>query len=214
MGGLGLVGRDGELRRVHRSLAAASAGTGRFVLIAGEPGIGKSRLASEAVQLARQRGFRSAWGSCRETEEAPPYWPWTQALRAPLDPTLASQPMLTALLNPDASGANLETDRFRLFDHASQALVAAASTQPLLVVFDDLHRADEASITLLRFLVLSVREAAIVLLGTYRDTEAPATHPLSRLVAEVAGSEQFEPIELRIGYRGARAQHRQYLNPG
>ena len=74
--------------------------------------------------------------------------------------------------------------------------MTAASTRPLLLVFDDLHRADEASIALLRFVVLSVREVALLVLGTYRDTEAPAAHPLSRLVADVAGGRQFELIEL------------------
>ena len=117
MGSTAFVGRDQELRRLSQSLAEASARTGRFVLVTGEPGIGKSQLATEVIQRARRRGFHTAWGSCRETEGAPSYWPWTQVLRNALDPQMARQPMLAALLNPEASAPNNDTDRFRLFDH-------------------------------------------------------------------------------------------------
>jgi predicted ATPase len=79
-----LVGRDAEVEAITRRVVAAGAGRGGMVLVAGEPGIGKTRLAQEAAELALQLGMRSVWGRCRETGDTPPYWPWTQVLRAVL----------------------------------------------------------------------------------------------------------------------------------
>src|SRR5215468_4812584 len=77
-----LVGRDGELGELLAGLDDAACGTGRLFLLAGDPGIGKSRLAGEAAARARDRGFQVAWGRCWEAGGAPAYWPWVQALRA------------------------------------------------------------------------------------------------------------------------------------
>jgi DNA invertase Pin-like site-specific DNA recombinase len=77
-----LVGRDGELGELVAGLDDAASGSGRLFLLAGDPGIGKSRLAYEAAARARDRGFRVAWGRCWEAGGAPVYWPWVQSLRA------------------------------------------------------------------------------------------------------------------------------------
>src|SRR5215468_2779740 len=77
-----LVGRDGELGELLAGLDDAASGRGRLFLLAGEPGIGKSRLADEAAARARDRGFKVAWGRCWEAGGAPAYWPWVQSLRA------------------------------------------------------------------------------------------------------------------------------------
>jgi eukaryotic-like serine/threonine-protein kinase len=76
-----LVGRDGELGELLAGLDGAAAGTGRLFLLAGDPGIGKSRLAGEAAARAQDRGFKVAWGRCWEAGGAPAYWPWVQSLR-------------------------------------------------------------------------------------------------------------------------------------
>src|SRR5262252_10476046 len=77
-----LVGRDGELGELLAGLDDVTSGTGRLFLLAGDPGIGKSRLAREAAARARDRGFTVAWGRCWEAGGAPVYWPWVQSLRA------------------------------------------------------------------------------------------------------------------------------------
>jgi DNA-binding CsgD family transcriptional regulator len=190
---VGLVGRDRVLARVSAHLAAVAAGDCGFVLLGGEPGIGKSRLAAAVVEIAERRGFTTMWGGCRETEGAPPFWPWTQVFRAVIaeHANLDAAPAL--LLSPQPGG---ETDRFRLFDTAVRTLADLARTAPVLVVLDDLHRADETSLALLRFLVLTLRDAPVLVLGTYRDTDVNAPHPLVGLVADLAADAAFDLIEL------------------
>jgi DNA-binding CsgD family transcriptional regulator len=190
-----LVGRARELARVGVRIDDGVSGSGCFVLVSGEPGIGKSRLAAAAADAAQARGFITAWGSCRETEGAPPYWPWAQLLRGVLRDRMADRELLAPLLLAGQHSAH-ETDRFRLFDNTVQVLGRVAEAQPLLLVLDDLHRADDASLMLLRFVVAAVREQSLVLLGTYRNTEVPAVHPLALLVGEVAGDPLFDLIEL------------------
>src|SRR5579883_2401035 len=79
------VGRNRELAALRRRLAAARAGAGGIVLLAGEPGIGKTRLAEALAQEALQQGVQVGWGRCYQGEGAPPFWLWVQILRACLD---------------------------------------------------------------------------------------------------------------------------------
>ena len=187
------MGRDDVLARLDAHLAEVAAGDYRFVLVGGEPGIGKSRLAAALAEIAQARGFGTAWGGCRETEGAPPYWPWTQVFRVLVDAPADHDGTLAPLLDARPVA---ETDRFRLFDAAVRALAAAARTQPFLVVLDDLHRADEASLKLLRFAVLTLREVPVLVVGTYRDTDINRTHPLLGLVGELAADTGFDLIGL------------------
>ena len=76
------VGRAKELAIIERSLESARAGQGRIVMLAGPPGIGKTRTAHQAAALAAANGMLTLWGRCPEEPGAPPYWPWMQALRA------------------------------------------------------------------------------------------------------------------------------------
>ena len=80
--GTGFVGRDRELRELLDALEEAASRRGRLILLGGEPGIGKSRLADELATPARGRGYQVLWGRGWEDAGAPPYWPWVQALRA------------------------------------------------------------------------------------------------------------------------------------
>ena len=211
-----LLGRDEELSTLLASLEAAEDGTGGLVLLGGEPGIGKSRLADEVAGHARQRGFVSLWGRGWEDAGAPPYWPWVQVLRSYLrqtDPDLARRrlaagaadivqmlpelrelfPDLSAEARPDPDAA-----RFQLFDSTSSFLRAAAEDRPVLAVLDDLQAADTSSVRLLRFLAAQLGEMRVLAVGTYRDVELTPDHPLTEAVAELAR----EPATRMIALRG------------
>lgn len=188
---------------MRAALDAASGGRGGIVLVAGEPGIGKSALAEATARTASDQGFRALWGSCWDGDGAPAYWPWMQVVRAyahertPADllavmgdaaPLIARiVPELAArfLALPDAPDEpDAERARFRLFDGVGAFLRNAASETPLLVVIDDVHWADHASLLLLRFLSRALRDSAVLVLGTYRDVEVDAGHPLALVLAE------------------------------
>ena len=175
-----LVGRDGELETLGRHLAAAAAGSGRTVLVSGEPGIGKTRLAAEVAHRARAHGLRPVWGRCRETEGAPPFLPWAQVVRGI---GAGADPGLRPLLDPRAQAAR-GADRFQLFDCVTGFLLEQARREPLLLVVDDLHRADRSSLHLLDVVVHAVGDAPVLLLGLFRDTEVGPGHPLHATLGE------------------------------
>jgi DNA-binding SARP family transcriptional activator len=185
----GLVGRGKEMAELLPLLDVALTGSGGLVLIAGEPGIGKSRLSEALAGYAQERGARVLVGRCWEAGGAPAYWPWVQAVRTYLREsdveTLRSQigrggaelatllPELRDLLPglPPAPQAELEGARFRLFESVVSFLVSAAASQPLVLVLDDLHAADASSLLLLRFVVDELARGSIMIVGCYRDTE-------------------------------------------
>ncbi len=76
------VGRQREMETLAAALKDAISGQGRLVMLAGEPGIGKTRTAQELASLAEDQGAKVLWGWCYEEEGAPPYWPWVQAIRS------------------------------------------------------------------------------------------------------------------------------------
>jgi DNA-binding SARP family transcriptional activator len=187
------VAREWELSTLEAGLDDALAGRGRMFLLVGEAGIGKTRLADEFAARAKQRGLLVLWSRCWEAGGAPPYWPWTQAvrtytracdpdwLRSVGSPELAQLLPELADLSPDqpASG-DADAARFRLFESVAAFLRSAAREQPLLLVVDDLHAADEQSLLLLRFLAGELAEMPMVVVGTYRENE-PAAVDLRRL---------------------------------
>ena len=197
------VGRDRELRELLEALAEAASGRGRLVLVGGQPGIGKSRLADELATRARERGYLALWGRGWEDAGAPPYWPWVQVLRAYLRSTdtacvrrhmgsgagdIAQMlPELRGLfpdLPPPAdTGTGSDSARFQLFDSTATLLRNAARAQPLLVVLDDLQAADAPSIRFLRFLASQLGDMSLLLVGTYRDVELTPEHPLASAIA-------------------------------
>jgi predicted ATPase len=199
-----LVGRDGELAELLAGLDDAACGTGRLFLLAGDPGIGKSRLAYEAAARARDRGIKVAWGRCWEAGGAPAYWPWVQALRALLRgldseqlraqlgagaPFVAQIVAEVAEMLPDVrppSPMEAEGARFRLFDAVAAFLRNAEAGQPLMLVLDDLHAADTPSILLLRFAARELDDARVLVLGAYRDIELDRGHPLTVALAELS----------------------------
>ncbi|MGH2587003.1 MAG: ATP-binding protein, partial [Dehalococcoidia bacterium] len=197
------VGRARELSDLGAGLDAACRGEGAVLLLAGEPGIGKTRLPEELAARAQERGLRVLWGRCYEGEGAPAFWPWIQILRAALqDPEIA--PLLPALgpaaadiaqllpelqpngTDPPPTPSDPAQARFRLFESITSFLTRVASAQPAMLVLDDLHWADHPSLLLLCYLARATRNVPLLIAGTYRDTEVDRRHPLAGTLADLA----------------------------
>src|SRR5437867_3656942 len=184
------VGRHRELTELRAGLDDAAAGRGRLFLVVGEAGIGKTRLVEEVAREAAERGFQALVGRCWEGEGAPPYWPWVQVIRAYLRTTDAERlaaemgggaPYLAQLvpdvrerlpdLPPAPTSPQSEHARFYLFDAAATFLRNLAAATPLVLAFDDLQWADTPSLLLLQFLGHEMRNARMLVVGTYRETD-------------------------------------------
>ena len=173
-------------------LSDALGGRGRVLLIGGEPGIGKSRLIEEVAARARGREAQVLVGRCWEAGGAPVYWPWVQALRGSLhDGDLAE-------LVPGREVAVLDTDgaRFRLFEAVGAFLRQAAESQPLVVVLDDVHAADEPSLLLLRFVAREIAGSRLLIVGGFRDVDPTLSDPLTAALAELVREPHTSQIAL------------------
>src|SRR5918996_109884 len=196
------VGRGREMEELVDALNGAVKGDGGLVLLAGEPGIGKSRLGDELSLRADALGAEVVWGRCWEAGGAPPFWPWVLLLRGILreaDPDDVRQwvgsggsDLVTIL--PELAGMVLElpdrteildpdTARFRLFESVTEFLRKAAEARPLVVVLDDLHAADTPSL-LLRFIVSQLAGTRLLILAAYRDVDPLIHGELSRTIAD------------------------------
>ncbi|WP_204047099.1 BTAD domain-containing putative transcriptional regulator [Microbispora siamensis] len=158
-----LVARERELARFGERLGAVRRGRGGVLLVTGEPGIGKTRLAQIAAEEAEARGVTVVWGRCVEAEAAPPFWPWLQALRELGDRGRAAARLLAG--EGDAA-ADPEAALFELYEGVLAAL--AGSGTPTMVVLDDLHAADAASLRLLAFLAAELHRRPVLVLATVR----------------------------------------------
>jgi tetratricopeptide (TPR) repeat protein len=178
-----IVGRASDLAELHRALDDAVAGRGSLVLITGEPGIGKTRLAEELADVAASRGARVAWASCWEGDGAPAYWPWIQVVRSLVG---ESGELLAWTAPGPAEAADAASARFGLFDKVGRFLRRTAAREPLVLVVDDVHWADVPSVLLLRFLARELRGARALLLATYRDLEVDRASELGRAIDDLA----------------------------
>lgn len=197
-----LAGRKHEIKALDLALEQVTMGYGQMVLIAGEPGIGKTRLAEEVSARVRNRHVLTLWGRCYEGTGTPAYWPWIQILRSQLDRCnrdmlrrhMGSGARDLALLLPELYGwwpdlsrsaLEGETSRFRLFESMVACLTYLAEDQPLVMILDDLQWADQSSLLLLTFLAREIRAHRVLLLGLYRDTEIERNETLTSAVVEV-----------------------------
>ena len=202
------VGRLPELAELRRALEAACEGAGRVVLLGGEPGIGKTRLAQQAAAMALARGMATAWGWSAADSGSPAYWPWTQVLRAidEAQPTREQRPAKpstisvlneaapiagTALLAPtlEDTGPHHDSDqsevRFRLFHRVVSRLREVAERRPLLVVIDDLDIADDSSIGLFTFVAQALASVPLILVATFREERAAAHGAMRDALADL-----------------------------
>jgi class 3 adenylate cyclase len=209
------VGRSLELDRLQRAVDAALGGHGSLVMLAGEPGIGKTRLAERACEYAGLRGAQTLLGHCHETEAGIPYLPFVEAIRQYVaerpDEALREElgsagPDVAKIVSevtqrlPDVKPGprgDPEEDRYRLFDGVASFLVNASQASPLVLVLDDLHWADRPTLLLLEHLARRLEGSRLLLVGTYRDVELDRRHPLSETLATLRRAPGFERVLLR-----------------
>ena len=208
----GFVGRDGELAELRRALRTASSGRCRVVFIAGEPGIGKTTLASQVAAEAHAGGALVLFGRCDE-ESLVAYQPIIEALTSYLglgsERDLADRlggyaadlalllPVLNARIPglPGPTGA--ANERWRLFEAFAGLLAHIAAEVTLVLVLDDLHWADRPTLQLLQHAIRKLTDARLLILGTYRDTDLARTHPMADTLADLRRAGMVERLALR-----------------
>ncbi|HXO50730.1 MAG TPA: AAA family ATPase, partial [Mycobacterium sp.] len=194
------VGRGRELERLLSTWQTTLAGGMRAVLIAGEPGVGKTRLAGEWSRHAYEQDAVVLYGRCDEDLGAP-YQPFAEALRSlvpcvggsrlrrlrGLEALLPLVPGLTDVL-PDLAAptrADPDTERYALFDAVVALLAVASASAPVVLILDDLHWAAKPTLLLLRHLLRFGEHARVQIIGTYRSTDLDRSHPLAAMLADL-----------------------------
>jgi class 3 adenylate cyclase len=205
-------GRGAELDPLVHTWKEVAAGDKRVVLISGEPGIGKTRLAAEVARGAHDAGAAVLYGRCDE-DMGVPFQPFVEALKQVVEaghgaeqlghhagelvrlvPDLArSVPDLEPPLSSDP-----ETERYRLFDAVAAWLAALAEPAGVVLVLDDLHWAEKPTLLLLRHLIRAPDAMRVLVLGTYRDTDLDRAHPLAEVLADL----RREPGVTRLALSG------------
>lgn len=209
----GLIGRVPELQELRAALDNTLAGRGGLFMIGGEPGIGKTTLAVELSAEAGARGAQVAWGHCWENAGAPAFWPWTEILRALLlgrdrqslaalfgehaSPLAALLPEFVPSAGlppterpPSVAASTIGSDqpaeqRFRLFQSIAFLIADLARERAVIIVIDDAHAADTASLLLLRFVARNARRLPVMLLATFRDAEVRRDAKVAELFADL-----------------------------
>ena len=217
------VGREAERARLRKSLEQALGGRPTVVLIGGAPGVGKTRLAVEASVEAAERGLRVLRGDCYDREDAIPFGPVVEVLESALteDPAgfkeaLGADAAEMARLIPQLRRVfpdiprPLETEpqqlRSFLFRAVLELLIRAAGNRPILIQLEDLHWADEGTLSLLTQFVRSVSAGSMMIIGTYRDNELDPDGFLARTIDELIRLHVVERITLEGLSRDAVAE--------
>lgn len=208
-----VVGRTSEKEQLATAWGAARSGARRAVLIAGEPGIGKTTLAAAVACEVHAAGGLVLYGRCDE-DAVIAYQPIVEALTAfvtaapvallhshlaetggelgRLLPELRRR--IPGLEIPPRAGAADAAERHMLFDAAASLLATAARRLPLLLVLDDLHWADQATLLLIRHLLRATDPGSLLVVGTYRDTEIGRRHPLAEALAQMRRDQSIERL--------------------
>ena len=209
------VARGQEKARLVRAVEHARDGAGALVLLAGEAGVGKTRLVEEAAAEARRLGLRVLTGHCVDQQGAPPYLPTIEhieeAARQVSPETLRlalgeNAPEIAKLMPelrvryPDIPEPVLlppEQERRYLLRGVSEFVERAARATPLVLIFEDLHWADESTLLLVQYLAQRLAQMPVLVLGTYRDTELKPGRPLAGVLPGLLRQRLAEEIVLR-----------------
>jgi class 3 adenylate cyclase/tetratricopeptide (TPR) repeat protein len=207
------VGRDDELSRLGHLWKEAATGERRAVLVAGEPGVGKTRLGAQLARQVHEEGATVLGGRCDE-DLGVPFQPFVEALRHLVDHVEPSElpkrlgrhageleRLLPGLRDrlPDAPPllqSDPETERYRLFEAVTAWLGACSHQQPVLVILDDLQWAAKPTLLLLRHIASSPEPMKLLIVGTYRDTDLHHDHPLVELLADLRRQPGIERLSL------------------
>jgi class 3 adenylate cyclase/tetratricopeptide (TPR) repeat protein len=212
------VGYETERALIEQSWSEARAGARRVVLLGGEPGIGKTRLASYAALGANVDGSAVVWGSCSE-ELAVPYEPWIEVCSQLVE--RAPEGLLSGYVEdhggelvrlarnlarrvpglPAPQSSDPETERFLLFSAVAGLVGDFSQVAPVCLVLDDLHWADAQSVALFKHLVRTLEPSTVQLIATYRDSDLGRDHPLTAVLADLRKVDGVQ----RIGLRGLDA---------
>ena len=191
-----LVGRVAELGRLRSALDKAATGRGFAVLVAGEAGIGKTRLVAELAEVARDAGALVLSGRCIDLiGPGVPYFALLEALRSA--PEAETQGLLRDLVRlADPEGRSSPDGQLRLFERVQSTLDEKAAATPVVLVLEDLHWADGSTLDFLAFLCRAIRDRRILVVATYRSDEVRLGDPLARTVVELVRSGEALALEL------------------
>ncbi|MEA2704834.1 MAG: hypothetical protein QOD63_2779, partial [Actinomycetota bacterium] len=210
------VGRERELASLESALSGARHGRGRLVLVSGEAGIGKTRLAEELAARAEAQGVPVVWAHAYEGEGAPPFWPWIQAVRTLLERAGTDQatpphavagggaelahlvPEIGALIAGETSAPELQpgSARFWLNEAVCDFIRRMTAGQPMVLVLDDLHWADPPSLDLAVHLGLQLDDSPLLVIATFRPEVDPGG-PLADALGALARLRSIERLELK-----------------
>ncbi len=210
---LAYVGREPERAVIERAQNQARGSVRQVVLLSGEPGIGKSRLAAYAARAAHGDGGAVAWGACSE-ELGVPYEPWIEVCsqlveHAPRDllqryvsrhggelSRLARDLARRVPDLPAPQSSDPETERFVLFSAVAGLLTEISGSVPVVLVLDDFHWADGQSVALLKHVARAAEQSALYVIVTYRESDLGKDHPLTGLLADLHRVPGVERIAL------------------
>jgi hypothetical protein len=181
------VGRESELRTIRAAIDRALTGHGSVVMLAGDPGVGKSRLAMEMAEYASRIGFRYLVGHCYERDEPFPFLPFAEIIEGNLAEAASLDDFRRRIGEDAAELAQIAPSlrrvfrdipqplelppaqkRRHLFQSVSDTMGRAAQTRSQLYIVEDLHWADESTLALLIHLANRVAQLPVVIIGTYR----------------------------------------------
>jgi len=210
-----LIGREQEFTQLKRLLGEAQAGRGSMVMIGGEPGIGKTHLTRAILEEAKHRGAVGVVGHCYEMEGSPPYVPFVEMLeyitrmapREGLRYSLGDDAPEVARLMPElrnmypdippALQLPPEQQRRFLFNAFRSYVERAARVTPVVVVFEDLHWADEPTLLLLQHHAQTLSTTPMLVICTYRDVELEVTRPFAKTLDTLVREKQATRMPLR-----------------
>jgi DNA-binding CsgD family transcriptional regulator/tetratricopeptide (TPR) repeat protein len=176
-----VVGRTRERAFLHEAFAQANAGRGQVVLVGGEAGIGKTTLVRDLLRDAGARQSLCLASQCYDLSTTPPYGPWVDLFANAMIGS-GSAPIPSAFVGGYLGAI---TDQARLYAEVREFVTQAAAERTVLIVLEDLHWADPASLELLRYLAPRIGSQRVLLLLTYRDDEITRTNPFYQQLPQI-----------------------------